>query len=131
MSNSSWKQAATSKFSSFKTYIAQQTPPELKEKAGNLRGWAEQKLNAKDNTGSSNGNISEAKVWLFPGWATRRNSRKVEIYVSGFSLGTTADSRARQSRSQRAFTKLAKSKLIILLLDRIPNVRQASRDYPD
>ncbi|KAF5384613.1 hypothetical protein D9757_007490 [Collybiopsis confluens] len=91
MSSSSWH----SKLNSLKTYVAQQTPPELREragdwkvraeeKAGSFKGWAEQRyfarrgnggMNEKGTTSRSIGNGDEEKLWIFPGWVTTRPAK--------------------------------------------------------
>ncbi|KAF8829019.1 hypothetical protein HHX47_DHR3001032 [Lentinula edodes] len=80
---SSWRKSASSRLSSFKGYIAQQdlrnTLPEAisrqigagKERAGNFKEWAGQKINrGYNNNGQTNAGTE--KISLFPGWAARR-----------------------------------------------------------
>ncbi|KAJ3749034.1 hypothetical protein DFH05DRAFT_1389118 [Lentinula detonsa] len=129
---SSWKKsalsAASSRLSSFKGYIAQQDlrnslPDAIsrqigagKERAGNFKEWAGQKMNKGYNNGQTN--TGTEKISLFPGWAARRyptsgqregdwvDSFEIEVYVSGFA--STHRSADATSRSQRAFLRLAK-----------------------
>lgn len=80
---SSWRKSASSRLSSFKGYIAQQdlrnTLPEAisrqigagKERAGNFKEWAGQKIN-KGYNNSGQTNTGTEKISLFPGWAARR-----------------------------------------------------------
>lgn len=83
---SSWKSlssSASSRFSSFKGYIAQQDlkrsipgalqrqfsqTPESEQRQG-WREWAGQKIAARRNVGP---NVGEERIALFPGWAARR-----------------------------------------------------------
>ncbi|KIK62033.1 hypothetical protein GYMLUDRAFT_42472 [Collybiopsis luxurians FD-317 M1] len=173
--SSSWQQSASSKLNSLKTYIAQQTPPELKERAVdwknragktavNLKGWTEQQHSSHNARNSGNvrrgngnatasrtgGNGNEEKVWLFPGWAAAKPSKhrprsghgretevvEVEVYVSGyvsslppFSTSAASANGTRQmissgangqSRSTKAFLKLAKSFAGLPKLDAMP-----------
>ncbi|KAJ3886059.1 hypothetical protein GG344DRAFT_58185 [Lentinula edodes] len=124
---SSWRKSASSRLSSFKSYIAQQdlrnTLPEAisrqigagKERAGNFKEWAGQKINkGYNNNGQTN--TGTEKISLFPGWAARRypstgqqeDSFEIEVFISGFA--TSRRSADVISRSQRAFLKLAKGK---------------------
>ncbi|KAJ3861829.1 hypothetical protein EV359DRAFT_46393 [Lentinula novae-zelandiae] len=124
---SSWRKSASSRLSSFKGYIAQQdlrnTLPEAisrqigagKERAGNFKEWAGQKINkGYNNNGQTN--TGTEKISLFPGWAARRypstgqqeESFEIEVFISGFA--TSRRSADVISRSQRAFLKLAKGK---------------------
>ncbi|KAH7874526.1 uncharacterized protein C8R40DRAFT_1171144 [Lentinula edodes] len=124
---SSWRKSASSRLSSFKGYIAQQdlrnTLPEAisrqigagKERAGNFKEWAGQKINrGYNNNGQTNAGTE--KISLFPGWAARRypatgqqeDSFEIEVFISGFA--TSRRSADVISRSQRAFLKLAKGK---------------------
>ncbi|KAJ3844152.1 hypothetical protein F5878DRAFT_656103 [Lentinula raphanica] len=143
---SSWKKsalsAASSRLSSFKGYIAQQdlknSLPEAisrqigagKERAGNFKEWAGQKINKGYNS-NGQANSGTEKILLFPGWAARRyptigqreddnvDSFEIEVYVSGFaSAHRSADS---SSRSQRAFLRLAKGFAALPKLEVNPN----------
>ncbi|KAF9078001.1 hypothetical protein BDP27DRAFT_1310560 [Rhodocollybia butyracea] len=128
---SSWRKsalsAASSRLSSFKGYIAQKDfkVPEAinrgKERAGNFRDWAGQKLNNYYQISGTE------KIALFPGWAARRYPEvttgtqeepfEIQVYVSGFA---SAYKSSDTSRSQRAFIRLAKGFAALPKLDGDP-----------
>lgn len=98
----SWRSTASSRLSSFKGYLSSQRPemkqvlsssfrrhqgqdsPDGKSSVHSWREWAGQKIGRGQSYDLSNAGVD--KIWLFPGWATRRYRKSVGGELEGTSI---------------------------------------------